>query len=115
MTAHTAASLRAQDCRRIGAVEKLSDALIDETLAGLPGWARTGGELHKTFKFPDYYRTIAFVNAMAWIANQQDHHPDLGVHYNRCVVTFSTHDAGGITLKDLILAARVDALESGAV
>ena len=64
----------------------------------------------ETYRFTDYYRTIAFVNAIAWIANQQDHHPDLDVRYNRCGVAFSTHDAGGITLNDLICAARVDAL-----
>jgi 4a-hydroxytetrahydrobiopterin dehydratase len=106
----TADWLRAQDCR--GGAARLSDAELDDALRSLPGWAREGDELRKTFKFSDYYRTIAFVNALAWIANAQDHHPDLGVHYNRCVVSFSTHDAGGITLNDLICAARVDALDA---
>ena len=53
---------------------------------------------------------MAFVNAVAFIAHREDHHPDLGVHFNRCVVRFSTHDAGGITRNDLVLAARVGAL-----
>jgi 4a-hydroxytetrahydrobiopterin dehydratase len=109
---YASSSLRAKDCRSIARADKLSNAIVDEALAGLPGWTRVGSELRKTFTFPDYYRTIAFVNAMAWIANQQDHHPDLAVHYNRCVVAFSTHDSGGITLKDLVCAARVDALET---
>lgn len=108
MTLYTAASLRTHDCRP--GQPKLSDAAIDEALATLPGWGRVDHALSKTYRFADYYHTIAFVNAVAWIANQQDHHPDLDVRYNRCGVVFSTHDAGGITLNDLICAARVDAL-----
>ena len=108
MTAHTGTSLRMLDCRP--GQPKLSDAAIDDALATLPGWRRADNSLQKTYRFPDYYRTMAFVNAVAWIANQQDHHPDLDVAYNRCSVTFSTHDAGGITLNDLICAARVDSL-----
>jgi 4a-hydroxytetrahydrobiopterin dehydratase len=110
VSGYTADQLRAQNCQ--GGASRLSDAELDAALRELPGWSREGGELRKTFKFPDYYRTIAFVNALAWIANRQDHHPDLGVHYNRCDVAFSTHDAGGITMNDLICAARVDALEA---
>ena len=108
MTAHSAASLRTHDCRP--GQPKLADAEIDAALATLPGWSRGDNALRKTYRFPDYYRTMAFVNAVAWIANQQDHHPDLDVRYNRCGVAYSTHDAGGITLNDLICAARVDAL-----
>ena len=108
MTAHSAASLRTHDCRP--GQPKLGDADIDAALATLPGWSHDDNALRKTYRFPDYYRTMAFVNAVAWIANQQDHHPDLDVRYNRCGVAFSTHDAGGITLNDLICAARVDAL-----
>ncbi|MFN6168666.1 MAG: 4a-hydroxytetrahydrobiopterin dehydratase, partial [Burkholderiales bacterium] len=48
-------------------------------------------------------------NATAWVSHQQDHHPDMGVHYNRCVVAYSTHDAGGITLNDFIGAAKIEA------
>ena len=111
MSDHSSITLRTLDCRP--SQPKLSDAAISDALtAGLPGWSRTpsGDSIQKTFQFTDYYRTIAFVNAIAWIANQQDHHPDLDVRYNRCGVTWSTHDAGGITLNDLICAARVDAL-----
>jgi len=108
--AYSAASLRTRDCSSGQA--KLADPEIDKALATMPGWSRSRGDsaLQKTYRFADYYRTIAFVNAVAWIANQQDHHPDLDVRFNRCDVTFSTHDAGGITLNDLICAARVDAL-----
>ena len=112
MSEWNAASLREHDCRP--GKPRLDGASITEALSSLPGWSRsttaTGDALHKTFQFTDYYRTIAFVNALAWIANQQDHHPDLDVRYNRCGVSFSTHDAGGITLNDLICVARVEAL-----
>ena len=112
MSELTAASLSTHDCRP--GQPRLPDAAIAEALSTLSGWSRINDTMQKTFEFADYYRTIAFVNAVAWIANQQDHHPDLDVHYNRCGVTFSTHDAGGITQNDLICAARVDALVSPA-
>ena len=53
---------------------------------------------------------MAFVNASAWVSHHEDHHPDMGVHYNRCVVAYTTHDAGGITLNDFICAAKIEAL-----
>lgn len=67
-------------------------------------------ELIRTFKFKNYYQTLAFVNALAWIAHQEDHHPDIEVSYNRCVVHFSTHSIGGISENDFICAAKIDAL-----
>ena len=89
---------------------RLEPAVVDAALAELPGWERNGEALERTFRFDDFHRTMAFVNAVAFIAHREDHHPDLGVHFNRCVVRFSTHDAGGITRNDLVLAARVGAL-----
>jgi 4a-hydroxytetrahydrobiopterin dehydratase len=78
----------------------------------LPGWVRVpgGGAIRKTFRFADYYKTMAFVNALAFIAHREDHHPDLGVHYDRCVVEYSTHDVGGISRNDFICAAKAEAL-----
>lgn len=67
-------------------------------------------EIIRTFKFKNYYQTMAFVNALAWIAHQEDHHPDIEVSYNRCVVHFSTHSIGGISENDFICAAKIDAL-----
>lgn len=67
-------------------------------------------EMQRSFRFKNYYHTIAFVNALAWIANQQDHHPDLEVGYNRCLVRFSTHSVDGLSENDFICAARLDAL-----
>ncbi len=76
----------------------------------LPGWTQKAGAIEKTFAFANYHETMAFVNAVAFIAHREDHHPDLGVHYNRCTVTYSTHSAGGVTQNDLICAARVESL-----
>ena len=88
----------------------LSAADLGRRLPALPGWEHVEEQLRKTFRFSDYYRTIGFVNALAWMANREDHHPDLSVHYNRVVVTWSTHDAGGVTLNDCICAAKTDQL-----
>ena len=81
-------------------------------LAKLEGWKLTGDgvAVEKTFHFANYFETIAFVNAVAMVAHKQDHHPDLSVHYNRCVVRFNTHDVGGISVSDFDCAAQVDAL-----
>lgn len=66
--------------------------------------------IEKTYSFVNYYETMAFVNAVALIAHQQDHHPDLKVSYNRCHVRFNTHDVGGVSATDFDCARRVDAL-----
>ena len=88
-----------------------------ETVAGLAkldGWKLSGDganvAIEKTYVFADYFETIAFVNGVALIAHKHDHHPDLSVHYNRCVVRFNTHDVGGISSTDIDCAAQVDAL-----
>lgn len=78
---------------------------VDVPPQGLPA-------LCKTFTFPDFHHTMAFVNAVAWIAHGQDHHPDMAVSYNRCELRWNTHSAGGLTLNDFICAARVEALSS---
>ncbi|WCM87089.1 4a-hydroxytetrahydrobiopterin dehydratase [Acidovorax sp. NCPPB 3576] len=83
-------------------------------LADLEGWMLTGDgadvAIEKTYRFADYHETISFVNAVAFIANAQDHHPDLSVHYNRCVVRLNTHDVNGISATDIECASRFDAL-----
>jgi 4a-hydroxytetrahydrobiopterin dehydratase len=89
---------------------KLADADLATVLDALPGWSRQGDRLEKSFGFANYHETIGFVNALAWIANREDHHPDLTVGYNRCTVAWSTHDAGGITQNDVVCAAKTDRL-----
>lgn len=102
------AALATLNCRPGAAL--LSATELTQPLKALPGWQHEANRLLKTFRFADYYRTLAFVNAVAYIAHQQDHHPDLSVHYNRVVASYSTHDAGGVTLNDCICAAKIEAL-----
>ena len=109
----TLESLASAHCRPLrGAEHKLDAPAIASRLAVLPAWrlADDGQAVSRRFDFPDYYRTIAFVNALAFVANREDHHPDLGVHYNHVDVRYSTHDVGGLSENDFICAARTDAL-----
>lgn len=66
--------------------------------------------ISRTFRFKNYYQTIAFVNALAWIVHEQDHHPNLNVSYNQCDVHYSTHSVNGLSENDFICAARIDQL-----
>lgn len=95
-----------------GAEHRLPAEVLRKALDTLEGWQliEDGMAISRTFSFTDYYRTLAFVNALAFVAHREDHHPDLGVHYNRCVVRYSTHDCGGVTRNDLVCAAKADAL-----
>ncbi|HEY7090345.1 MAG TPA: 4a-hydroxytetrahydrobiopterin dehydratase [Tepidisphaeraceae bacterium] len=90
---------------------KLTDDQIRKSLQqSLPGWELADNEIAKTFNFKDYYETMAFVNATAWISHREDHHPDLEVGYNKCKVRYSTHSAGGVTEKDVACAGKVEQL-----
>jgi 4a-hydroxytetrahydrobiopterin dehydratase len=88
----------------------LTSAQIKQLKTQIPHWQIKPRQISRTFKFEDYYHTMAFVNAIAWMANQQDHHPDMEVGYNRCVVHYSTHSVGGLSENDFICAAKADAL-----
>ncbi len=99
-------ALAAMRCRPTA--PRLSEADLRAHLAALTGWAYTGNAIEKTFSFANYYETMAFVNAVAFIAHHVDHHPDLEVHYNRCLVRYSTHTAEGVTLNDCISAALIE-------
>ena len=88
----------------------LSAAQVAARLALLPGWSPDGTGIARTFQFRDYFETIAFVNAVAWIAQREDHHPDLQVGYRQCRVSYCTHSIGGVSDNDFICAAKVDAL-----
>jgi 4a-hydroxytetrahydrobiopterin dehydratase len=76
------------------------------------GWSLTGDGKHlrRDFKFVDFYRTMSFVNALAHVANSEDHHPDLEVGYNYCRVRYQTHSIGGLHENDFICAAKIDRL-----
>ncbi len=89
---------------------KLSAQEIENRLMKLTDWKQDGHAISRTYSFENYYQTIAFVNAIAWISHREDHHPDLAVTYNTCRVDYSTHSAGGLSEKDFHCAALVDAL-----
>ena len=90
----------------------LKSADVAKRLKSLKGWELAGSEIRKTYAFKNYYETMAFVNAVAWIAHAADHHPDLEVGYNKCRVRYSTHSVGGLSENDFICAAKVEALFS---
>ncbi len=83
---------------------------VQAHLAIVSGWVVLEGELTKRFEFRDFHRTMAFVNAVAWVAHAQDHHPELSVAYGQCTVRLHTHSVDGISINDFICAARFDAL-----
>ena len=87
---------------------RLGAAEIAAHLATLPGWTMEGQRIEKHFVFSAYHQTIAFVNAVAWIAERENHHPVLSVHYDQCAVAYATHSADGVTLNDMICAAKIE-------
>jgi 4a-hydroxytetrahydrobiopterin dehydratase len=93
-----------------GGTRPLDDSSVKNYLAQLPGWEKAGQEIFKVFTFKNYYETMAFVNAVAYIANREDHHPDLEVSYKTCKVRYSTHAIRGLSENDFICAAKVDKL-----
>lgn len=104
------ASRKCQPCE--GGIPSLEAAKAQELLKQLDEWALndTNTEISRKFSFKDFYQTMAFVNAVAWIANLEGHHPDLEVSYNSCLVRFSTHTISGLSENDFICAAKVDDL-----
>lgn len=92
----------------------LTDAEVTAQLAELDGWSLQHGTINKVFAFKNYYETMAFVNALAYMIHAEDHHPELVVTYNRCTVKFNTHSVnggqGGISENDFICAAKVNAI-----
>jgi len=72
--------------------------------------SENGMVIERLFRFSDYYETLSFVNAVAWIAHSEDHHPDMQVSYNKCLVAYTTHAVDGLSINDFICAAKVDDL-----
>jgi 4a-hydroxytetrahydrobiopterin dehydratase len=103
-------SLASRRCQPLEGHPAMGADEIAAQLARTVGWALVDGAIQKRYGFADYHRTMAFVNAVAWIAHAEDHHPDLVVSYNACTVRFSTHSVGGISINDFICAAKLDAL-----
>lgn len=88
----------------------LSDAEIQERLAGLPGWERSGEAIEKSFKRDDFVGSVEFVSQLVEPAEAMNHHPDLAISWDTVTVTISTHSEGGLTADDFELAAKIDAL-----
>jgi 4a-hydroxytetrahydrobiopterin dehydratase len=76
----------------------------------MPRWQLVDSRLQRRFQFSDFHQTMAFVNAVAAIAHREDHHPDLSVGYGHCIVAYSTHSVGSLSIKDFACAAKVDAV-----
>jgi 4a-hydroxytetrahydrobiopterin dehydratase len=92
----------------------LQEQELPTYFAATPGWTQDGPRIVKTYNFKNYYETLAFVNAIAYTIHEEDHHPELVVTYNRCVVKFDTHTVnggkGGISENDFICAAKIDVI-----
>ena len=89
----------------------LSTEQIAQRLGALAnGWEYADGEISKVYRFKDYYQTMAFVNATAWVSHREDHHPDMEVGYNQCRMRYHTHAINGLSENDFICAAKIDAL-----
>ncbi len=95
-----------------GGTKPLTPQAAQALLQQTPGWEinEGGDEIARTYEFKNYYQTMAFVNALAWVAHREDHHPDIEVGYKRCRVRFSTHAIGGLSENDFICAAKFNAL-----
>jgi 4a-hydroxytetrahydrobiopterin dehydratase len=95
-----------------GGVAPLTKDAAHELLSKTRDWQinSAGTMISRRFAFKNFYKTMAFVNAIAWIANQENHHPDLEVGYNYCAVNFTTHAIKGLSENDFICAAKVDEL-----
>lgn len=105
--------LAAKRCKPCEAgVPPLSPESARELLKDLDGWeiAAGGREIRRSFSFREFHRTMAFVNAVAWIAHRENHHPDLEVGFDRCLVRYTTHAIRGLSENDFICAAKIDGL-----
>ena len=90
----------------------LNTEAVTSGLGKIPGWSANDDatEISRSFEFKNYYETMAFVNALAWIAHREDHHPDIEVGYKRCRVRYATHSIGGLSENDFICAAKLNRL-----
>ena len=109
--AKTVSDLASGKCKPCeGGVAPLTGQEVRNLLKQIPGWEYTSGRIAKSYSFKDYYQTMAFVNAAAWISHREDHHPDMMVGYNQCRVEYVTHAINGLSENDFICAAKLDKL-----
>jgi 4a-hydroxytetrahydrobiopterin dehydratase len=108
MKNHELAHKKCKPCE--GGTKPLSEAKIRFFLRLIPGWKHEGGWIAKTFSFKNFHHTMTFVNSVAWVANHENHHPDLEVSYKTCRVKYKTHAINGISENDFICAAKIEQL-----
>ncbi len=96
--------------RRLGmaTIKKLNDSELQHELKNLSGWSLLNGKLHKVFQFASFVEAFGFMAKVALVAEAMNHHPEWFNVYNRVVIDLTTHDAGGISMRDLELAAKID-------
>ena len=105
--------LKEQKCAPCeGGTKPLDPERIETLLAQVSGWnvSEDNKRIYRKFEFKGFYKTMAFINAMAWVANQEGHHPDFEGGYNFCLVNFTTHAIDGLSENDFICAAKLNAL-----
>lgn len=90
--------------------DRLSDVEIQRALGKLPGWARRGDAISRTYQFKTFLDGIAFVRRVAEAAERADHHPDIDIRYTKVTIALSTHTANGVTQMDLDLAGKIEAM-----
>lgn len=95
-----------------GGVAPMERGQAEELLAELDGWelSEDGKMISRRFEFRGFFRTMSFINAMAWVVNNEGHHPDFSAGYNYCEVGFTTHAIDGLSENDFICAAKINAL-----
>lgn len=95
-----------------GGVDAIDRQTAEHMLSDIPGWELSDDSkmLSRRFEFKGFFRTMSFINAMAWVVNNENHHPDFSAGYNYCKVGFTTHAIDGLSENDFICAARVNAL-----
>ena len=95
-----------------GGIDAINRETVEQMLSDLPGWelSEDGKMISRRFEFKGFFRTMSFINAMAWVVNNENHHPDFSAGYNFCLVGFTTHAIDGLSENDFICAAKVNAL-----
>jgi 4a-hydroxytetrahydrobiopterin dehydratase len=105
--------LKQEHCKPCeGGLDPLDRTAAQNLLGQAKGWALNDAatDISRTYNFKNFYETMAFVNALAWVAHREDHHPDLEVSYKRCRVRYSTHAIKGLSMNDFICAAKLNDL-----
>ncbi len=102
--------LLASSCKALEGSKALQPKAITAQLAAIDGWSLKSGAIEASFSFKNYYETIAFLNALAYVVHREDHHPDITFGYNSALVRFNTHSVKGISLNDFICAAKCSAI-----